>query len=106
MNRQPTFFDSDRRTLQDSLDLTAQSLNAYGADYDHWAIAFSGGKDSSATVAGVDLINADEEARILELIEARTWPRGWDGTEPLASLPFENVNPDGSVQPFMEEIFA
>lgn len=48
--------------------------------------------------AGVDLINAEEEARILELIAAKTWPRGWDGTEPLASAPFENVNPDGSVQ--------
>lgn len=49
--------------------------------------------------AGVDLINAEEEARILELISANTWPDRWDGTEPLASLPFENVNPDGSVQP-------
>lgn len=49
--------------------------------------------------AGVDLINADEESRILKLIEAKTWPNGWDGAEPLASLPFENVNKDGSVQP-------
>ena len=48
--------------------------------------------------AGVDLINAEEESRIMELIEAETWPRGWDGTEPLASEPFENVNQDGSVQ--------
>ena len=39
--------------LPDALELTAQSLNAYGALYDHWAIAFSGGKDSSATVAAV-----------------------------------------------------
>jgi DNA sulfur modification protein DndC len=51
--------------------------------------------------AGVDLINVEEEARIRELIAAKTWPRGWDGTEPLASLPFNNVNPDGSVQPIM-----
>lgn len=51
--------------------------------------------------AGVDLINAEEEARILELIAAETWPRGWAGDEPLASLPFENVNPDGSVQSIM-----
>lgn len=51
--KQPTFFDSERRTLEDSLQLTAQSLNAYGADYDHWAMAFSGGKDSSAAVAAV-----------------------------------------------------
>lgn len=48
--------------------------------------------------AGVDLINAEEEARILELIEARTWPRGWSGNEPLASAPFENVLPGGAVE--------
>lgn len=56
------------------------------------------------TRAGVDLVNAEEEARILELIAAQTWPRGWDGTEPLASLPFANVNPDGSVQPVIESL--
>lgn len=49
--------------------------------------------------AGVDLINAEEEARIGELIASQTWPEGWDGTEPLASAPFENVYPDGSSQP-------
>lgn len=54
--------------------------------------------------AGVDLINADEKARIEELIAANTWPLKWDGTEPLASLPFNNVNPDGSVQPIMEAL--
>jgi DNA sulfur modification protein DndC len=51
--------------------------------------------------AGVDLINAEEESRILELIQAKTWPRGWDGAEPLASLPFDNINPDGSIQPVL-----
>jgi DNA sulfur modification protein DndC len=56
--------------------------------------------------AGVDLINSVEEARILELIEAETWPRGWDGEEPLASVPFDNVNPDGSVQPILRGIMA
>ena len=54
--------------------------------------------DKYRSRAGVDLINAEEEARIIELIEAKTWPRGWDGSEPLASDPFENVYPDGSVQ--------
>jgi DNA sulfur modification protein DndC len=53
--------------------------------------------------AGVDLINSEEEARILELIAAKTWPRGWSGTEPIASDPFENVRPDGSVE---RELFA
>lgn len=56
--------------------------------------------------AGVDLINAEEESRILELIEAHTWPRGWDGAEPLASVPFNNVFSDGSMQPIMKAIFA
>lgn len=54
--------------------------------------------------AGVDLINDEEEAKIIELIDAETWPRGWDGTEPLASLPFDNVNPDGSVQPIIKAL--
>lgn len=54
--------------------------------------------------AGVDLINAEEEAKIIELIEAETWPRGWDGTEPIASKPFENVRPDGSVQMAMMDL--
>lgn len=51
--KQPTLFDGSRTTLEESLELTAQSLNAYGSNYDHWAIAFSGGKDSSALVAAV-----------------------------------------------------
>lgn len=51
--------------------------------------------------AGVDLINAEEEARIRELIAAGTWPNGWDGTEQVASVPFDNVFPDGSIQPSM-----
>lgn len=54
--------------------------------------------------AGVDLINAEEEAKIIELIEAKTWPRGWDGNEPLASVPFENVRPDGSIQTAMLDL--
>jgi DNA sulfur modification protein DndC len=49
--------------------------------------------------ASVDLINQEEEARILELITANTWPDRWNGEEPRADLPFDNVNPDGSVQP-------
>lgn len=56
--------------------------------------------------AGVDLINRDEECRIRELIEAKTWPNGWHGNEPLASLPFDNVNPDGSVQPIFRELIS
>ena len=56
--------------------------------------------------AKVDLINPEEESRIMELIDAKTWPRGWDGSEPLASMPFDNVNPDGSVQPIMRALMV
>jgi DNA sulfur modification protein DndC len=56
--------------------------------------------------AGVDLINSEEEARIVELVDAQTWPRGWDGSEPVASKPFENVRPDGSVQTAMMELLT
>jgi DNA sulfur modification protein DndC len=54
--------------------------------------------------AGVDLINAEEEQRILEMIDANTWPDKWTGNEPSAALPYEKVNPDGSVQPIMEAL--
>jgi len=57
--KQPTLFDADRSTLLDALELTAQSLRAYGGDYDHWAVAFSGGKDSSATVTAVQWLIAN-----------------------------------------------
>jgi DNA sulfur modification protein DndC len=48
--KQVSFFDSERLTLLDSIDLTRQSLLAYAEQYRHWAIAFSGGKDSTALV--------------------------------------------------------
>ncbi|USJ24696.1 phosphoadenosine phosphosulfate reductase family protein [Ensifer adhaerens] len=47
----------------------------------------------------IDLINAEEEARIRELIAAETWPQGWDGDEPTADTPIDTVYADGSVQP-------
>lgn len=51
--RNVSLFESDRLTLEDSLAMTADSLNAYGANYRHWALAYSGGKDSTALVAAV-----------------------------------------------------
>lgn len=49
----------------------------------------------------VDMINAEEEARIRELIVAETWPDGWDGDEPVATTPLDKVYADGSVQPLL-----
>lgn len=51
MRKQSTFFDgSARMQMRESIDLTIQSLQAYGPAHDHWAVAWSGGKDSSATL--------------------------------------------------------
>jgi len=46
-------FDGVRLTLEDTLDLARQSLLVQATGYDHWVLAFSGGKDSSATLAVV-----------------------------------------------------
>ncbi|MBD9483871.1 phosphoadenosine phosphosulfate reductase family protein [Pseudomonas sp. PDM14] len=50
--RQGDIFSSGAQRLQmtESIELTIQSLQAYGADHDHWGVAWSGGKDSSATL--------------------------------------------------------
>lgn len=50
---QKTLFDNDRASLADSLSLTEASLLAYATERPHWVVAFSGGKDSSATLAAV-----------------------------------------------------
>lgn len=51
--------------------------------------------------AGVDLINTDEEARIRELIAARTFPDKWEGDEPRADLWLDAVYGDGTEQPIL-----
>ncbi len=45
-----SLFEGDRLSFQDSRRLSIESLRAYAARYRHWAIAYSGGKDSSALV--------------------------------------------------------
>lgn len=48
---QASFFDGGRRLqMTESIELTVQSLQAYGPDHPDWGIAWSGGKDSSATL--------------------------------------------------------
>jgi DNA sulfur modification protein DndC len=52
-----SLFDNERLSLERSIELSAESLRHYGSLYQHWAIAFSGVKDSTATVTlVVDLI--------------------------------------------------
>lgn len=51
--------------------------------------------------AGVDLINDVEEARIRELIEARTFPDKWAGDEPRADAWLDAEYADGTAQPIL-----
>jgi DNA sulfur modification protein DndC len=54
--------------------------------------------------ARVCLIDEQEEAAILSMIEARTWPNGWDGTEPVATTPMDETIAEGLVQPVFMDI--
>jgi DNA sulfur modification protein DndC len=49
----------------------------------------------------ISLINAEEEARIRELIAAQTWPDGWDGDEPGAETVMATIYQNGAVQPLL-----
>ena len=50
MMPRPTLFDGARMTMDEAMSLTLDSLREYGPGYDHWAVAWSGGKDSTATL--------------------------------------------------------
>ncbi len=52
-NRTISFFEDQRLSMWDSIELTLASLRAYGAKYRHWACAFSGGKDSTTATTVV-----------------------------------------------------
>lgn len=47
--RTKSLFEDHRQTMEEAIELTAASLSEYGKRYPHWSIAYSGGKDSTAT---------------------------------------------------------
>ena len=51
--RQPSLFERQRMSMREAIDLSLESLRHYGERYEDWCISYSGGKDSSATVAFV-----------------------------------------------------
>ena len=51
--RQQSLFQDQRLDLDGAIELSLDSLAAYGQRYRHWAVAYSGGKDSTATVTFV-----------------------------------------------------
>src|ERR1700730_8305234 len=58
MTRTPSLWEGDRLDMERSMALTTQSLHSYGPLYRHWAVAYSGGKDSTATVTLIAHLNA------------------------------------------------
>lgn len=54
-----SLWQTERQTLLDALDLTALSLTEYGRDNRHWVVAYSGGKDSTATITALDWLIAE-----------------------------------------------
>jgi DNA sulfur modification protein DndC len=60
--------------------------------------------NDGAAIAGrppVSLLDAEEEARVRELLAAGTWPHGWTGTEPTGDVWLDAHFADGSVQPLL-----
>ena len=49
----------------------------------------------------ISLINPEEEARIRELIAAKTWPNKWRGDEPRADEAIDLILAEGVVQPLL-----
>jgi len=49
-SRQLSLFDNQRLRLDGAVEMSLDSLAEYGSRYRHWAVACSGGKDSSAAV--------------------------------------------------------
>lgn len=48
---QGSLFEGMRLTLDNAIQISLENLRHYAKTYSHWAIAYSGGKDSSATAA-------------------------------------------------------
>jgi DNA sulfur modification protein DndC len=46
-----SYWEDQRLTFADALEMTAQTIDQYGSQYPHWTISFSGGKDSTTTLA-------------------------------------------------------
>ncbi|MDP3909087.1 MAG: phosphoadenosine phosphosulfate reductase family protein [Gemmatimonadales bacterium] len=91
-----------------SLSKNQQRLGPLTLDARRWALGQVLGiqrrVNEAARAEGrppVDLLDAEEEARIRDLIEAGTWPQRWTGEEPRGDVPLDAVFADGSVQPLL-----
>lgn len=80
----PLTFEARRWALSRILDIQARCNAARPAD-----------------LPPVDILNAEEVARITELIDAGTWPQKWTGDEPRADEPYHEGFADGDSQPLL-----
>lgn len=48
-----TLWTADRLSRDAALQMTVESLRAHATQYDHWGMAWSGGKDSTALISVV-----------------------------------------------------
>ena len=69
MTRQISLFEEQRLTIENAIELSLASLKSYGENYRRWAIAYSGGKDSTATLA---LVAWALEQRLVPMPETLT----------------------------------
>lgn len=53
MQRNVSLWEDERMGFDDAIAMSIASLKEYGQRYRHWALAYSGGKDSSATASFV-----------------------------------------------------
>jgi len=63
MTTQPTLFDAQRQTMTHGIERTIESLNERAAKYDHWVIAYSGGKDSSCVATLIPSLIANDKVK-------------------------------------------
>lgn len=52
----------------------------------------------------IDILNLEEEARIRQLIDLRTWPDGWDGTQVRGDVILDKRYADGTILPDLFKI--
>lgn len=83
----PLTLDARRKALEQILDIQARVC----------AGAIAAGHPGR----GINLINAEEEAAIREMIAVGIYPDKWDGSEPIATVPLDEVYADGTVQPLL-----
>lgn len=75
-----SLFDDARLRLDGAIELSLASLMEYGQRYRHWSVAYSGGKDSSATVTFVawaiktGLVDSPESLTVLYADTRQEYP--------------------------------